>query len=141
MPDTELEELTRLYEERGLSHDLAVQVAMQLTARNALEAHARDELGMSELTRPKPLQAAMASGASFISGGVLPLVVALFFPIKYMVVGQYAFSLVFLGFSGAVAARFGGADVTRGVIRICFWGTVAMGVSAVVGYLFGVRTA
>src|SRR5206468_1641885 len=83
----------KLYQLRGLDKDLATTVALQLTANNALEAHARDELGMSSFTQPKPLQAALASGASFISGGILPLLVSIFSPIKYMVISQYSFFL------------------------------------------------
>ncbi len=140
MPDIELKELSNIYVQRGLDKDLALQVASQLTKINALEAHARDELGINEFTKPKPLQAALASGASFITGGILPLLVSIFSPIKYMVVYQYAFAIVFLALSGAVAAKVGGSNITKSVIRICFWGTVAMGMTAFVGYLFGVRT-
>lgn len=140
MPEIELKELSKLYEQRGLDKDLATKVAVQLTAHNALEAHARDELGINQFTQPKPLQAALASGASFITGGMLPFLVSIFLPIKYMVVSQYAFSIIFLALSGAVAARAGGSSIAKGIIRICFWGTVAMGMTALVGYLFGVRT-
>ncbi len=140
IPEIELKELSKLYQQRGLDKDLAMKVALQLTANNALEAHARDELGINQFTQPKPLQAALASGASFITGGILPFLVSLFSPIKYMVVFQYAFSIVFLALSGAVAARVGGSSIAKGIIRICFWGTVAMGMTAFVGYLFGVKT-
>ncbi len=140
MPGVELNELAKLYQQRGLQKDLAMQVASQLTKHNALEAHARDELGISEITRPKPLQAALASGASFITGGLLPLLVSIFAPIKFMVINQYAFSIAFLAFMGAISARAGGSAITKGIIRICFWGTVAMGMTAFVGYLFGVKT-
>ncbi len=139
-PGIELKELSNIYVQRGLDKDLALQVATQLTKHNALEAHARDELGINELTKPKPLQAALASGASFITGGILPLLVAIFSPIKYMVIYQYAFAIVFLALSGAVAAKVGGSNISKSVIRICFWGTVAMGMTAFVGYLFGVKT-
>ena len=140
MPEAELAELSEIYVQRGLDKQLATQVATQLTKYNALENHGRDELGINEFTKPKPLQAALASGASFLSGGILPLMVSLFAPIKLMVVCQYAFSIVFLAMSGAVAARAGGSSMGKGILRICFWGTVAMGVSALVGYLFGVKT-
>jgi VIT1/CCC1 family predicted Fe2+/Mn2+ transporter len=139
-PDIELKELSEIYEQRGLEKDLAMQVASQLTKHNALETHARDELGINELTKPKPLQAALASGASFITGGILPLLVSIFSPIKYMVIYQYAFAIVFLALSGAVAAKVGGSNILKSVIRICFWGTVAMGMTALVGYLFGIKT-
>jgi VIT1/CCC1 family predicted Fe2+/Mn2+ transporter len=141
MPDMELNELSKIYEQQGLDKDLAMQVALQLTKRNALEAHAREELGINEFTQPKPLQAALASALSFISGGVLPLLVSIFSPLKLMVVNQYTFSIIFLALSGVIAAKVGGSGVMKGVLRICFWGTVAMGVTALVGYLFGVNTA
>ena len=140
IPEIELRELAKLYEQRGLNKELAMKVALQLTEHNALEAHARDELGINAFTQPKPLQAALASGASFITGGMLPFLVSIFSPIKYMVLCQYAFSIVFLALSGGVAARVGGSSIGKGIVRICFWGTVAMGMTALVGYLFGVKT-
>ena len=140
MPDIELKELAKIYEQRGLDYDLAIQVASQMTKYNALEAHARDELGINEITRPKPLQAALASGASFLLGGLLPFLVSLFAPVKFMVIDQYIFSVVFLTLSGAIAAKAGGSNILKGIIRICFWGTVAMGITALVGYLFGTKT-
>ncbi len=138
-PDLELKELSNIYEQRGLDKDLAMKVALQLTKHNALETHARDELGINEFTKPKPLQASLASGASFITGGILPLLVSIFSPIKYMVIYQYAFAIVFLALSGAVAAKVGGSNIPKSILRICFWGTVAMGMTALVGYLFGVK--
>lgn len=138
MPEVELQELARLYQQRGLDSDLAMQVAVQLSAHNVLEAHARDELGINEITQPKPLQAALASGASFVAGGLLPLLVALFAPLHHMVICQYGFAIVFLALLGAVAAKTGGSGIAKGIIRICFWGTIAMGITAFVGYLFGV---
>jgi VIT1/CCC1 family predicted Fe2+/Mn2+ transporter len=139
-PDTELKELAGLYQNRGLTSDLAMQVAIQLSKKNVLEAHARDELGINEISQPKPLQAALASGASFISGGFLPLLVSIFAPIKHMVVYQYSFSIVFLALSGVMAAKTGGSSIARAVMRICVWGTIAMGITAIVGYIFGVKT-
>ena len=141
MPDIELKELTGLYEQRGLSEDLSMKVAQELTAHNALEAHARDELGINEITTARPMQAALASAASFVSGGILPLIVSLFAPLKQMVISQYAFAIVALAILGAVSARTGGAPLGKAIIRICFWGTVAMGITAFVGYLFGVKTS
>src|SRR5579863_3843332 len=141
MPDIELKELTGLYQKRGLSKDLSIKVAQELTAHNALEAHARDELGINEITTPRPMQAALASAASFVSGGILPLIVSLFAPLKQMVISQYALAIVALAILGAVSARTGGAPPGKAVIRICFWGTVAMGITAFVGYLFGVKTS
>lgn len=140
IPDIELQELSKLYQVRGLDSVLAMEVAIQLTKHNALEAHAKDELGISEITQPKPLQAALASGASFIAGGLLPLLVSLFAPINHMVICQYLFAIVFLALSGAIAAKAGGSNIAKGIIRICFWGTIAMAITAFVGYLFGVKT-
>ncbi|HRB71829.1 MULTISPECIES: VIT family protein [Flavobacterium] len=140
MPDIELRELAKVYQRRGLDTDLALQVAEQLTRHNALEAHARDELGLNEITQAKPLLAAMASFFSFVAGAVLPLLVSWLAPMVYMIPYQYLFSIVFLMFLGAVAAKAGGSGIRKAVMRICFWGTVAMGATALVGYLFGVNT-
>ncbi|QEC68902.1 VIT family protein [Panacibacter ginsenosidivorans] len=140
IPDIELNELAKIYQRRGLDSDLAMQVAVQLTKQNVLEAHAKDELSINEATQPKPLQAALVSGASFISGGLLPLLVSLFAPVNHMVIYQYSFSIVFLALSGAIAAKAGGSAIVKGILRICFWGTIAMGITALVGYLFGVKT-
>lgn len=140
-PEKELEELARLYKKRGLDSDLAMQVAVQLTKHNVLEAHARDELGINEISQPKPLQAAFASGGSFITGGLLPLLVSFFAPINHMIIYQYSFSMIFLALSGMIAAKAGGSVIIKGIIRICFWGTIAMGITAFVGYLFGVKAA
>ena len=139
-PEMELKELAGLYQKRGLDGNLAMQVAIQLSKKDVLQAHARDELGINEAFKPKPLQAALASGTSFISGGLLPLLVSIFAPIKYMVVFQYSFSIVFLALSGILAAKAGGSAISKSVIRICFWGTIAMGITATVGYIFGVKT-
>ena len=135
-----MKELANLYKKRGLESNLAMQVAVQLTKHNVLEAHARDELGINEISQPKPLQAALASGGSFVSGGLLPLLVSLFAPINHMIIYQYSFSMIFLALSAVIAAKAGGSVITKGIIRICFWGTIAMGTTAVVGYLFGVKT-
>jgi VIT1/CCC1 family predicted Fe2+/Mn2+ transporter len=140
MPGAELEELAAIYRNRGLDGALAHQVAVQLTAHDALAAHARDELGINEITQARPLQAAVASCASFITGGVLPLLVALLAPMGSMVVCQYVFSIVFMALSALVAAKAGGSPAGKAVVRICFWGTLAMGITALVGYLFGVQT-
>lgn len=140
-PENELRELTNLYKGRGLDSDLANEVAIQLTKHNVLEAHARDELGINEISQPKPLQAALASGGSFISGGLLPLLVSLFAPINHMIIYQYSFAMIFLALSGIIASKAGGSSITKGIIRICFWGTIAMGITAIIGYIFGVKTA
>ncbi|RXM42794.1 VIT family protein [Flavobacterium sp. YO12] len=140
MPEIELEELTDIYVQRGLSRPLAQQVALELTAYDALEAHARDELGINEITQANPLMAAFASAVSFIVGGLLPVLVAAFAPISSMVFYQYAFSILFLAFSGVLAAKAGGSNILKAVLRICIWGTFAMVMSALVGYIFGVQT-
>jgi VIT1/CCC1 family predicted Fe2+/Mn2+ transporter len=139
-PDIELKELAKHYQDRGLDSDLAMKVALQLTEHNALEAHAKDELGINEIKRPKPLQTALASFSSFTVGGLLPFSVSLIAPINHMVIYLYSFSIVFLAFSGTIAAKVGGSNIAKGIIRICLWGTIAMAVTAFVGYLFGVKT-
>ena len=120
---------------------MIMEVAKQLMAKNALESHARDELGINDMTKPKPLQAAMASAAAFIAGGILPFLVAIAAPVKGMVFFQYGFAILFLAVSGAVAARLGGCNIGKSMLRICFWGTVAMLTTATVGYLFGSTTS
>ena len=138
MPEEELKELAEIYEKRGLDKNLSLEVATQLTAHNALEAHARDELGINEITQAKPLEAALASGAAFIFGGFLPVVVALVASVNQMELLQYIFAMVFLIVLGTVAAKAGGSNITRAILRITFWGTIAMGITAFIGYLFGV---
>ncbi|MDQ0781840.1 VIT family protein [Chryseobacterium sp. W4I1] len=141
MPEIELRELAKIYEKRGVSKETALQVATELTAHNALEAHARDELGINEITQAKPLQAAVASFGSFAVGALLPFLVSLFAPIHQMVYFQYGFSIIFLMLLGAVSARAGGSKIGIAVLRICFWGTVAMGITALIGHLFGVSVS
>ena len=141
MPEFELLELAKIYERRGVSKETALQVATELTAHDALAAHAHDELGINEITQAKPMQAAMASFGSFALGALLPFVVSLLAPIKQMVYFQYGFSIVFLMILGAISAKTGGSKVGISVLRICFWGTVAMGVTALIGHLFGVSVA
>jgi VIT1/CCC1 family predicted Fe2+/Mn2+ transporter len=136
-PKAELKELAKIYEDRGLDKDLAMQVATQITEHDVLEAHARDELGINEITTPKPMQATLASGASFVAGGILPLIVSMLAPFNQIVIYQYSFSIVFLALSGAIAAKAGGSSISKSILRICFWGTVAMVITAFVGYLFG----
>ena len=137
MPKQELKELATIYEKRGLSKDLALQVATELTAHNALEAHARDELGINEITQAHPLQAAFSSGASFTFGGVLPVLVAIFGKLSIMEYLQYGFAIIFLIVMGAIAAKVGGSSVKKAIFRITFWGTVAMVLTALVGHFFG----
>ena len=137
-PDAELIELAKIYEVRGLSKKLALQVAEELTEYDALGAHARDELGINEISQAKPFQAAAASGGAFVFGGVLPVLVAMFGNVDSMVFLQYVFTTIFLALLGSVAAKTGGSNIAKAVLRITFWGTVAMGVTAFIGYLFGV---
>ncbi|ALL07034.1 hypothetical protein AQ505_17010 [Pedobacter sp. PACM 27299] len=139
-PELELQELAKIYEHRGLDENLAMQVAIQLTAHDALGAHAKDELGINDITQAKPMQAAFASAASFTIGGLLPLLVSIFAPIKLMVIYQYGFAILFLALSAIMAAKAGGSNRRKAVLRICFWGTAAMLMTAAVGYLFGVKT-
>lgn len=136
MPEEELYELANIYEARGLTSDTAREVARQLSAHNALEAHARDELGISDLTQADPLQAALASAASFFVGGALPALASVFLPLALMVGGQYVIALAALIILGYVSATTGGTPPGRPILRITFWGTVAMGLTALVGYLF-----
>lgn len=140
MPEAELQELAGIYEKRGLNKELAMQVAVALSEHNALDAHARDELGMSEVTMAKPLQAAWASFASFATGALLPFTVSLFAPLKLMIYFQYGLAIIFLMILGAVAAKAGGTGVMKAIFRICFWGTIAMGATALIGYIFGVSS-
>ncbi|WP_445385868.1 VIT1/CCC1 transporter family protein [Robiginitalea sp. IMCC44478] len=137
MPEFELERLTDIYVERGLSRETASQVAKELTAHDALGAHVRDELGINEISQARPIQAALASGGAFTVGGILPLLVAVFAPLKEMEYLLYIFAIIFLILLGAVAAKAGGSGILKAILRITFWGTVAMGLTAAVGYLFG----
>jgi VIT1/CCC1 family predicted Fe2+/Mn2+ transporter len=141
MPDLELQRLAEIYEKRGLKKETAAIVAKELTEHDALGAHVRDELGLNEISQSNPIQAALASGASFTVGGALPVLVALFLPIKNMEYSLYASAIAFLILLGAIAAKTGGSSVLKAIIRITFWGTAAMGLSALVGYLFGVNVA
>ena len=139
-PEIELLELADIYEKRGLTKETALEVATQLSEQNALEAHKRDELGINEISQANPLQAAVASGAAFTFGGALPFLVAVFLPVKQMIYYQYGFAILFLALLGILAAKAGGSPIGRAIIRITFWGTIAMGLTALVGYLFGIST-
>jgi len=139
MPEAELRELAGIYEARGLTPALAMQVAEQLTAHDALGAHARDELGLSEITAARPLQAALASAVAFAVGAALPVVVAAVAPGVWVSRIVTASALVLLCVLGAVAAQVGGAPVITGAARVTFWGAIAMGSSALVGRLFGTQ--
>lgn len=138
-PDAEKAELTGIYEARGLSPELARQVADQLMEHDALGAHARDELGLSEATAARPFQAAIASAVSFAVGAALPVIVAAIAPEAWLARLVTASALVLLTVLGAVAARVGGAPMGRGALRVAFWGALAMAASAVVGRLFGTQ--
>ena len=133
----ERDELMGIYVARGLSLELAKQVADQLMAHDALGAHARDELGVSATFTARPIQAALASAASFVAGAVMPLSVAALAPATSLIPLVAGTSLVFLALLGALAARTGGAGVIVGAIRVTFWGALAMAVTAAVGALFG----
>jgi len=137
-PHSELEELAAIYRHRGLSPDLAHEVATQLTAHDALGAHARDELGITEELRARPMQAAMASAGAFVSGAALPVLTALLAP--HAVVGQATTVVTLLGLclTGTLAAHAGGAPRLRGALRVTFWGAIAMAAAALVGQLFNV---
>ena len=136
-PAAEQRELTAIYVGRGLDEDLAVQVAEQLMAHDAIGAHARDELGISATLSAKPVQAALASAASFAVGAALPLAVTALAPDRGLIFWVAGTSLVFLALLGVLAARAGGAGVLLGAWRVTFWGALAMGITAGVGALFG----
>jgi VIT1/CCC1 family predicted Fe2+/Mn2+ transporter len=135
--ESERAELAGIYVHRGLDAALARQVADQLMAKDALAAHARDELGISEISTARPIQAALTSAATFATGSVLPLLVAVLAPRASIVWAVSVASLVFLAALGMLAARTGGASVAKGGLRIAFWGAIAMAVTAGVGALFG----
>jgi VIT1/CCC1 family predicted Fe2+/Mn2+ transporter len=139
IPERELQELAKIYVKRGLTKETALETAKQLTAHNALEAHARDELGINEITTARPLQAALASGSAFVAGGIMPLLAAIFLPLKNMVLYQYLAAIFFLIILGTISAKTGGSSIKKSILRISFWGTVAMGLTALVGYLFNIN--
>ena len=138
-PEEEMQMLTMIYRERGLSEQTALQVAQELTQHNALAAHVRDELGIHEMSQANPIQAAFASGAAFVGGGVLPLLVILLAPMQGIEYWLYGFTIISLVILGVVSAKTGGSSVPKAVIRVTVWGTIAMGISALVGYIFGVN--
>ena len=138
MPELELLRLAEIYENRGLKKETALTVAKELTANDALGAHVRDELGINEISQAKPLQAAFASGAAFTLGGLLPFLVVLFTPLKSMEFALYGYAVFFLIVLGALAARAGGSSILKAVLRITFWGTIAMGLTALTGSMFNV---
>jgi VIT1/CCC1 family predicted Fe2+/Mn2+ transporter len=138
MPEAELEELTQIYVERGLDRDLAEKVAVQLTKRDALGSHARDELGISETVAARPIQAALVSALTFAVGAVFPLIVVLLASQAQITVWVATSTLFGLAILGGLGASAGGAGVVRGAARVTFWGALAMAATAAVGTAFGV---
>lgn len=138
-PAAEHAELAGIYVHRGLTPELADQVATQLERHDALGAHARDELGINEITRARPLQAALASALAFAVGATLPIVLAALAPLPWMNTCVMGSTLVLLGALGTLAGHLGGASMLKGAARVMFWGAVAMGATALVGRLFGAR--
>lgn len=137
-PDLELAELSGIYRQRGLERGLADEVARQLMARDALATHAREELGISQTTAARPVQAAFASAATFTGGAALPLLVASLLPLgRPMLVGVALSSLFFLAALGAIGARAGGGPVLKAVLRVGFWGAAAMAVTTAIGSVVG----
>ncbi|UNK78089.1 VIT family protein [Sphingopyxis granuli] len=136
-PEFEREELTRIYVDRGVDADLSRQVADQLMAKDALAAHAHDELGISEITAARPIQAALTSAATFSVGAAMPLAMVLLMPRSLLVAGVSIASLIFLALLGGIGARAGGANVVRATVRVTFWGALAMALTAGIGSIFG----
>jgi len=136
-PAFELDELTDIYVQRGVDKALARQVAQQLMKKDALTAHARDELGISKITTARPVQAALTSAASFSVGAAMPLLMVIVSPASSLVPLVSAASLAFLAVLGAIGARAGGANVLRATVRVTFWGALAMTLTAGIGKLFG----
>ena len=135
--DFEREELAQIYVGRGVDHDLAVKVADQLMAKDAHGAHARDELGISELTTARPVQAALTSAATFSVGAAMPLLMVLVAPQQQLIAVVSVASLAFLALLGAVGAQAGGAGIVKATVRVTFWGALAMAMTAGIGRLFG----
>lgn len=141
VPEAELAELAAIYRLRGLSPDLAAQVAAALTAHDALGAHARDELGLAEMHRARPIQAALTSALTFAVGAALPLAAAAMLPMSSLIAGVALAALLFLMLLGGVGARAGGAAVGKGIVRVAFWGVIAMAATYAIGGLFGTSVA
>lgn len=139
MPEAELSILAQIYQRRGLKQETALQVARELTEADALGTHIRDELGINEISQAKPIQAAIASAAAFTAGGLLPLLVIIFAPVSNLEYFLYGFTILSLILLGAISAKTGGSNIRKAIIRIVIWGTIAMVISAFVGYLFGVK--
>ncbi|MDY4479423.1 VIT family [[Pasteurella] aerogenes] len=137
-PEEELKELTTIYQDRGLTPELAHEVAKQLTAHNALDAHMRDEISISEESFANPLQAAFSSAASFAIGAAIPILVILLLPLNTLLVALIISTLIGLGLLGYISAKLGGAPIRPAVMRILIWGVIAMGVTGIIGKLVGV---
>jgi VIT1/CCC1 family predicted Fe2+/Mn2+ transporter len=135
--EAERKELANIYVKRGLDKELAARVAEQLMVHDALGAHARDELGLNEMTMAKPIQAALASAASFAAGAALPVLLVAFTPIAVMIPVVAVSSLVFLAILGSIAAKAGGASMLTGAVRVTFWSALAMAATALIGHLVG----
>lgn len=136
-PQFELNELAQSFVDRGVSSKTALQVARELTASDALAAHAREELGISDMTTARPIQAAMVSALTFAVGAVAPLLVVVLTPSSYVLYAVAISTVVFLAVLGAMGAKAGGANIMRGTVRVTFWGVVAMAITAAVGTMFG----
>lgn len=139
MPEDELRILAAIYEKRGLKKSTSLLVANEFMKKDALGAHVRDELGINELNQSNPVQAAFSSGAAFTVGGLLPFLVTIFAPVQNMEYFLYGFTILSLIILGAVSAKTGGSSIKKAVIRIVIWGTIAMALTALVGYVVGVK--
>lgn len=137
-PEKELRELTEIYIKRGLKPDTALDVATQLTQHDALGAHVRDEIGITEIAEAHPLQAALASAVTFAIGALLPLLSVMFFPHDYLIHGVMACTILLLALLGGLGAYAGGAPLSKGILRVTFWGILAMGMTALIGSFFNV---
>lgn len=137
LPLEEIRRLASIYELRGLKKETALLVATELSAKDVLKAHIRDELGINEMNRANPIQAAIASGAAFLGGGIVPLLGVLFLPLPNLTYFLYGLSILLLSLLGAIAAKTGGSHVLKAILRVTFWGSAAMALTAVVGYFFG----
>lgn len=139
MPEEEMKILAEIYEKRGLKKKTAMQVAIELTEKDALGTHIRDELGINEISQANPIQAALTSGAAFTAGGIMPLLTVLFVPKDGIEYWLYGSTIIFLVILGIASAKTGGSSIIKAILRITIWGTIAMGLSALVGYIFGVN--
>jgi VIT1/CCC1 family predicted Fe2+/Mn2+ transporter len=140
-PEAELKELAEIYVGRGVARETAMEVATQLTEHDALGAHARDELGIMDLTAARPLQAALTSAVTFSAGAIIPLLAVIFLSRTHVAIAVTLVTLIGLALLGATGARLGGAKIGLGVVRVTLWGAAAMGFTSIVGYLFGVAVA